>query len=322
MHRKLILHIGFPKTGSSTLQAHLCNQPELKSETSVFKYHVVKEGGIVTGASLKRQAGFRPWKHLSSPATLIEALTVFDAHFDPRDYGTCTPILSQENWGNQIAELGNLPDALLKDVDIEVIVFVRPQVEWLQSAWWQWYAWMKESRTVEHVWTRIKKKQSIDWEFQLSKLESSQKITRIHVCLFDKGHDVVSRVRSCLNVPAAQNAGPVKRRRNESITRLHVYLYRKFPWLRPVHDGRFDTLIHALPIRKQKAPWIISPALAEDIVTTLHDSNIRLTRRLSHDDRQQMLDNPVWWYSSPAKAITVDNKALSQQNVSSQPKMG
>lgn len=145
-----ILHIGAPKCGSSALQTALSSQPDLRDESGrCYRYTVYREdrkrAQVLRGRALNLAARMSPYGYVSWPniggqiaaEPFWTAARGVLAHGSRRGY---VPILSNEGWiAHADAFAKNLinPDAGAT----EVVVFVRPPLEWLNAAYWQWGVW-------------------------------------------------------------------------------------------------------------------------------------------------------------------------------------
>lgn len=149
----VVLHIGAGKCGSSALQRALSLNPEPEGgEKRRYQYATFDQTGrFATPSEIRYQALTNPFGYVSCPSVQRGR---FDKAFlrqlssgigSLRRKGI-TPILSYEGWANQSecftknALLGRLGISAL------VVLYVRPPLDWLNSAWWQWGAWAPVSR--------------------------------------------------------------------------------------------------------------------------------------------------------------------------------
>jgi hypothetical protein len=143
-----ILHIGAPKCGSSSLQRHLSMHPEFVSCEGVnYKYiSITSSGDVLHGQELKKLA-------LLSPNGLSKSSRTMCNDFDPSNLGKSAAqihkilkagtrvIASHEGWLHN-AQFFRQHQVLEKlGIRPKVIMFIRPPLDWLNSAWWQGGAW-------------------------------------------------------------------------------------------------------------------------------------------------------------------------------------
>ena len=152
----MVLHVGAPKCGSSALQTALSRQPVLRAPDGTrFRYVVAdtrgtgRSGGdpvILTGTALRlvaraRAAGYAVTP--SIPADPGEAgaywAALRQACDKVRSRGA-VPILSHESWFSRSVDFRRHMLAGM-DKPADVVGFVRPPLEWVNSAWWQWGIW-------------------------------------------------------------------------------------------------------------------------------------------------------------------------------------
>ncbi len=144
---RLIIHAGAPKCGSSSLQSTLSRQPRFAARDGRrYAYCSILDGGdVVHGAALSRRAAASPFGY-SSSANIVDADwtasvdSVSQTLQDIRaEHGT--PILSSEGWVSRAEAFAT--SGLIEKAGgrAHVVIFVRPPVDWLNSAWWQWGAW-------------------------------------------------------------------------------------------------------------------------------------------------------------------------------------
>ena len=189
MKRKIILHIGAGKTGTSSIQKYLASKKgELLNNKILIPSDNLSIEGKVTGQHVWYFNSLRDytvekakWKLESDILNLIQNI---ESEFE-------TIILSAENLSDRFHWKDLFVD-LNKQFEIELIFYIRRQDEYLNSAWQQWYvkhdndfwAWM--TRVVGHLgnwkliveeWMKVIPKEQIKIRrFEREKLEQSDVI--------------------------------------------------------------------------------------------------------------------------------------------------
>ena len=146
----MILHVGAPKCGSSALQTALSLNPDLRgADGTRYRYtsahDIAGAWRVQDGARLKMAARMSPYGYVSWPnlGPQRDRQAVFKAMGRTLARGRRrghVPILSSEGWINHpaafaeaLAAWGNPP--------VDVVVFLRPVVDWVNAAFWQWGVW-------------------------------------------------------------------------------------------------------------------------------------------------------------------------------------
>ncbi|MBN9889810.1 hypothetical protein [Salipiger abyssi] len=147
---QLILHAGLPKGGSSALQTALSQSPDLVAASGRrLRYTVLQPAktrpDLLSGEAVRLAAaaavyGYVTWPSLG-PAEGHAAL--FSALDGARRAGLdedVLPVVSNESWVNHpeafagaLAGWGHPP--------VDVVVYMRPPVDWVNAAYWQWGVW-------------------------------------------------------------------------------------------------------------------------------------------------------------------------------------
>ena len=142
--KSIILHIGASKCGSSAIQMALTASPSIeRKDGSYINYAVFNAGAgkIVDKLDLKKSCGIQGFR--SSPnANRMLAGSLGDIRRRLKAYKTDL-LFSSEGWLFQPRQWSEILHFL--DVDVSIVVYVRPQVPVLNSAWWQWGAWSDQN---------------------------------------------------------------------------------------------------------------------------------------------------------------------------------
>ncbi len=265
---------------------------------------MVRKGKPLTGAGLTWRARLHPLSYFTTLGDIASAVAALpetaweEKGGEEKGRGenrqSIVPILSKESWGHEIEHLSAFEAVLAKrDVQAEIIAFVRPQVDWLQSAWWQWFAWEKDKTTPEQVWAYLAKAGQCDWAGLLQKFTQCRSVHKVTARLYQPEQNVVTQFCQLLGVE--QDGGSRNKRRNLTLSPNQIRLYRTFPWLRSPHGGRLDPIISKILRSREKPPNMISSELAHKITTEMEASNQALMAFLSPSDRALMEKTQSWW---------------------------
>lgn len=291
-----ILHIGSGKCGSSTLQAALSQKPVFTTEDASHRYEYVclerPEAGLLRGPRLTRIALRGPYGYASSisaeelatNADYLELLRQALARI--REQGA-TPILSCEAWTHEhgvFMEHDLLPRLGL---DVKVVLFIRPQVPWINSAWWQWGAW--SGHELNH-WIETTAKGSPHWMYHVRQWQRVTGVKSIEV--YSTTRDVISTFFDALGATVPQVA--------KSNTSLNAEILRFFQRNREFrsheHASEIDFILQrCLPSGPKDTPWVIPHAKIAELIDYYRDGNKELLSLVSESERKLIEIDPHWW---------------------------
>lgn len=289
---RIILHVGAGKCGSSALQTLLTRQAALRdSDGTVWRYAVFDDRLALSVAPGLRADPVRGYLSCASLANLrphgpadlarlARALAAAGPVVLSNEALLCMPDLAREF----LTALG-LP--------VTVLAYVRPQVDYVNSAWWQWGAWACGGDAHDRnrwITKRIRQAQYGDF---LDRWQAIGVVERIVVRPLPR--DIVTDFLDAFGFE--RPVGLATHRTNPSLPGPVLRLLQAFPELRAAHGPEIDFLLPALlpPEAAAPTPWVIDPALAEAIIDRSRPGNDRLLSRMTPDCAGAMREDRRWW---------------------------
>jgi hypothetical protein len=285
---RVVIHIGFGKTGTSSLQSFLSS--DSLGETA-FEYCAIETTGeVLCSSKVAKRASKLAFGYVASTHDLssVDARKVRSGLNAIHARGRI-PILSHEHWssiGHVFAERKLLEEWGIEDA--HVIAYVRPQVEYLNSGWWQWWAWSGRFQSP----TEVVEKMGLNfmlWHRALKSWSSLSRVARLSVRLH--GGDTIGDFLSVLGIENVATGGI---RKNVAMSQMLIQLYRALPGLRTVHGSEIDSLIGPY-LKEGKPPWVVSSDLARKVIQQCREDNLALRTYLSSDQQREMAENSRWW---------------------------
>ncbi len=293
MPSRLLIHIGSNKCGSSALQTALSEQPLVKgSHGETIAYAAItSDGTLLHGENLRQAALRKPhgyeacphqkhivnWsmdqqRHLRRQFHRIEADTV---------------VLSRETWRNYGQIVGEylLP---LFSVPTTAVVYVRPQITYLNAGWWQWAAW--EDVTLSD-WVD-QKLPDIQWHRSVLEFIRTSGIEDVRVRLYPK--EIVADFYDVLH---AQVDPPTGYRLNSALPPALLRVFQRHrKQLRPgPHKSAIDFVLSRHLARPTTSPWVLDQSTVRHIIDFSYEDNLRLLGLLDPQSAQAMKSDPQWW---------------------------
>ena len=296
----VILHIGGPKCGSSSLQTFLTANPLLetmqKTPVEYWKILTLPDDQKVSifipvlnstnSRGIKYQVSDRLYPKLTS-GCLHEIFGEFILENSLNQNKVF--VFSREGWAEDFQRL-NLMSCKCKIKKFKIIVFqyTRPQIEMLQSAYLQWTIW-SENPTLEES-SRILKTIS-DWELQAKNVIKSG-ADQIVVRYIE---DIVKDFCQLLRINPLTIKNPILKRVNKSLPVEALTILLRHRELRlgehsPFFDFLIEDYIEEMQIKMTPVHLRFDKRLIDEIQQHFHKSNLDLMARmeLEHSSKYRL----------------------------------
>lgn len=285
MSQEIVLHIGAPKCGSSSIQTLLSQSARIEDQKLKrnFRYFVIDGTGAIQfdGLLSHRMRGdgvqylssvpleMIPDKFISSMQQILETIDVGDV-----------PILSCEGWAKEAGHFRTLDPFAQLGLKVHVILFVRPPIDWINSGWWQWGVW---SGTGLDEWVDSGLA-VVDWLAQAQEWEDIPGVENVEVLSISDG--VIPQFTDALQLSGnyaeitANAASPPA---------LIDYLLRNKRFGRTTHNRVVEERIKdILGPGKHKAPFVIRKDLQAKIIENTAEQNYKLAAFISNAEKRKM----------------------------------
>ena len=306
---RLILHVGAPKCGSSALQTNLTRNPDLRDKSGRrLRYVTVRSVGptyrTVKGAMVARLGqsfphGYTCWPNFGRHTDSAAILAAVQEAFRVGDKGGWVPILSCEGWINHphhlaqgLAALGHPP--------VDVVCFLRPPVEWMNAAWWQWGIW--SGRSVDFWMDRMAMPYDfadhlVQWaaipgvrlHVRRSRPDAVEKFLTLY------GADIADRVAANPSAPAS----------------LVGFMLRNRRFRETAHSAQSEFVFQRwCPVVPGKRLWGLAPQNVRLMRPVTRHARETLGRLLSEEDCRDVFADPRWTREEPYHAPIRDGRSV------------
>lgn len=292
---KILLHIGAGKCGSSALQKYLSLNPilPLKSGGRLIYTVIDKKGQVLVGAMIRQRAQVSVTGYVNS-ATLGD-LAKTDVRFDlPFARDNDLIVLSCEAWRAEPERL-EAQDILSIFGTVDAIMYVRPPIQYINSAFWQWGAWEGQEISA-FVDARLS---HACWEQSAARWDADKRVENLTVRALPS--DIVSDFLEYAGVDTGQLPETPGGIYNKSLPNSILRVMQRHPHLRPnAHDSEIDFVIEKyLGDHAGRPDWVLTPELCEHILVTTKPHNNALMARMSPDQAALVKSDERWWTAPP-----------------------
>lgn len=290
---KLVLHVGAAKCGSSALQTALSLNSDLdhQSGKKVVYAALTDKGQVISKFDLRRRAVSTVADYVASPSSYVltqmsqsvQATAVKNLNRMLDEYDLV--ILSHESWFYTVDALGGLDLFSNLKAEVEILGFVRPQTQVLNSAWWQWGAW---TDVPIDTWISRHSLPSLNWGHFAQKWKDLDWVDE--VTLIPLKGDIVERFCAHLDIQC-----PDTKPSNASLGSDALRLFQRNRELRPTeHASSIDFVLSRLA-PGTGTPWVISKDWIEHAIEVCRAGNVAMQKFMSAQDWKSVRGNQKWW---------------------------
>jgi len=304
---KIILHIGMPKCGTSSLQNFLSSSEfyETAKLNRIGYAAIDLNGDLLMGTQLIKKASESDFGYITScSATDISAFdkttqkNLLRSIASLKD-GYDTLIFSNEGWGINPSHFLNNVFLSSKELRVTILGFVRPQIEWLNSAWWQWGAW---TTSPFRRWININKSKA-KWYELFSEWKKKKWVENIEIKLLTP--DIVADLNTFLGLHLDSNR--YREKLNKGLPEPILRLYQRNRHLRPgPHNSRIDFILsNHICFDNNTSTWIMPSDFSKALIEYFRDDNKNLLSVLPSDQQNRMKIDDLWWSSEAYLTRTI-----------------
>jgi len=272
------------------------------------EYVVLDEkGNFVSGQRLRAIAEKGSTRYLTS-FTHVDRIRNLDAGFIDRRKSY---IISTEGWFKRAEAFKKARIIEKLNIPAEVIVYVRPHVEWANAAWWQWQVWDGNYSSVSD-WIADG---GYDKFLYMRHIESWREVPGVdRVTVRCQSDDIM---KDFLGVLGVEGAYRDYERRNVSLGPTLLKLLLELRELRGIHAGDIDMALARYFHFDEKTPWVIEMGLVREMLSNCLPDSVALSEELQAEESKKMKSDMRWWSADAyedTKLMSVEEMRLTRDD--------
>ncbi len=273
-----------------------------------MEYVVLDENGnFISGKRLRAFAEEKAAQYLTSCADVSNIGNLNTNFFDEG----ISYIISNEGWFEQAEAFKKARIIEKLNMPAEVIIYIRPHVEWINAAWWQWWVWARKYSSVSD-WIADGGYDKFFYMQHIERWREVPGIDKVTVrCQYD---DVVQDFLSGLGLAGAYK---YYEKKNVSLGPTLLKLLLELRELRGMHDGAIDMVLARHLRFDEKTPWAIEKGLVKEILSHCLPDSTAISKEVGEEERRRMKSDKRWWSADAYEAKTftsVDEMKLTQND--------
>lgn len=296
MKPSLILHIGAGKCGSSSLQSYL-SQNSVHTSRHGLKYEYVAIGGNgrpIREENLKNYTaqslyGYACYPPIGANGKQLDIILQSANTLRAMNRDDITPILSCEGWINEYKQFTE--SGVLEKIGLvtDVVLYVRPPLDWINSAYWQWGAWTKVDfeRWLKNAHS------GVFWDDFAEGWRNVPNVRNVQMRLAT--NDIVTDFMQLIECDLQEPARNLNLGSSGDFLR---FLQRNRNYRTDPHSPLVEFLFNRVIAQKSsRTPWIIEPKWQDWVFQRLGDRYKSLYNYLSKADWEAVQGDSRWWNS-------------------------
>ena len=305
--KKIYLHIGSSKCGSSSIQYFLSQNKNLKNNIGekMDYMSIIPPGKVIEQPEIFEQSQIAVRNFINSnfyarpnmlPKDLIRTISP-SMRKELHDKKNC--IFSSEAWLRSFKNEDNLNSVLNLfnekfTCDIEMLAVVRSPASWINSAWWQWGVWDKNINSFDE-WLEKAIVMS-NWFNYLSSYCNNPVIKKLRIITLDK--NLINKLIEFLNLEKRDDYK--NKIINFSLNKNFIKALLSVPDYRLAkHKERdfflYNRLVKTFKDYSPSTPWVLNENHLNRIFEKTEKANLKLLNLLNSETKSSIMNNSEWW---------------------------